>query len=232
METTPKTTRELPGLVKRYVENVQKTNPAVKVLSKQDSKLMQLLGWFFRVTKISPAFMEQYYTTIGSTVYVPDQAYTTDPQRLLEVVMHECLHAADNKRWPGLFPLSYLAPQVFAVFSLLAFLAPVTSPLMWLWLLALLFLLPIPSPARYWWELRAYRTSVLFARLVYGCKDEEMQWIYSWVVGQLATKFYYFAWPFPKMIESDLKNETFMQQPDYQQMVEFLKKEKLIPKAS
>lgn len=228
MEQQTSIEQQLPPLVERWVQEVQKTNPNVKVVPKRTSKLMLAIGWFFRVTNISPDFIDGYYTTIGSTVYVPSQAFSSDPVRVLEVLMHECLHASDSKKWPVLFPVSYLAPQVFAALALLALLAPLTSLWMLLWLLCLLFLLPIPSPGRYHWELRAFRTSILYSRKVYGCDDEQMKDVYGWVIGQLATKYYYFAWPFPSRIESDLKDESFMSQPEYQKMLEFLSKEGLL----
>jgi hypothetical protein len=227
METLKQQNVELPGLVTRYVTQVQKSNPSVKVLVKKNSKLMQLIGKFFKATNISPNFMEQYYTTIGSTLYVPDSALTTDPVYLLNTIMHECLHATDSKRWSLLFSLSYLAPQIFALFALLAVFA-FLHPLMALWLIALVFLAPFPAPARYYWELRAYRTTILFCRKVYGYSDADMEPVYEWVVGQLATKLYYFAWPFPEKIKRDLKDESFMSETEYKQMFEFLKREKLL----
>ena len=190
---------------------------------------MQLLGWFFRVSRIGPTFMTSFYTTIGSTVYVPDIAFTTNPVNLLETIMHECLHAADNKKWLGIFPFTYLFPQVLGVLALLALLAPLLGTMWLLWLLALVCLAPIPAPGRYHWELRAYRTSVLIGRKVNLLSDEQMNTIYDWVGDNLSTRFYYFAWPWKQSIVKDLKDERFMSEPEYQRMLEFLKKEQLVP---
>jgi len=227
-QQAPEPVPVLPELVQRYVAQEQLTNPKLKIVRKKDSKLMLAIGWLFRVTGISPQFNDGYYTTIGSTVHVPEQAYTSDSTRLLEVIMHECLHAADDKKWPGIFPVTYLAPQIFAVLALLAALAPVTSLWMLLWLCALVFLAPLPAYGRYRWELRAYRTSVLFARKVHGYSETDMAGLYTWASDQLSKKYYYFTWPFPKSIEKDFKDESFMTQPEYVRMTDFLKKENLL----
>jgi hypothetical protein len=64
---------ELPKEVTDFLSDFLFQNKySMHVKPKSSSKLMRAIGWLFSVTKISPQFMERYYTTIGDTVYVPD----------------------------------------------------------------------------------------------------------------------------------------------------------------
>jgi hypothetical protein len=67
------TSTELPKEVKDFlIKFYNKNQYNMYVEPKNSSKLMHAIGWLFSITKISPQFMERYYTTIGQTVYVPD----------------------------------------------------------------------------------------------------------------------------------------------------------------
>jgi hypothetical protein len=95
--------------------------------------------------------------------------------------------------------------------------------LSFLWcLLFLLSLVPFPAPFRYWFELRAYRTSIIFARKQDKLSNDKMQPIYDWIIEQLSTKLYYFTWPFPKKIQKDLLNEDFMSSNEYKELAKWI----------
>jgi hypothetical protein len=182
----------------------------MNVMSKSSSKLMKAIGWLFGVTKISPDFMDHYITTIGNTVYVPDHLLRDPDENLLRVLVHEGVHIYDSNKLTGpVFKFLYLFPQSLAVFSLLSFLAFWKIGFLWC-LLFLLGLAPLPAPGRYYFELRAYRTSVLFARKCDFWKDEQMVSIYEWIEKQMTTSLYYWTWPFPNMVRKHLKDETWI----------------------
>jgi hypothetical protein len=170
---------------------------------------MKAIGWLFSVTKISPEFMTRYITTIGNTVYVPDQILKTPDENLLRVLVHESVHIYDSNKLTGpLFKFLYLFPQSLAIFSLLSFLAFWKIGFLWC-LLFLLGLAPLPAPGRYFFELRAYRTSILFARESDKKTDkQQLSPIYDWIIKQMTTSLYYWTWPFAKMVEANLEDET------------------------
>lgn len=218
----------LPSLVQAFLTEVtQKHNSKAKVLRKSDSRLMRVIGFFMK--PFNPTFMNSYITTIGAAIYVPDnflEAYSET--QILDVITHETQHIIDYTKNRPLFVLGYLFPQIFAPLSILALLG-FANPWMFLWLLALLFLAPLPSPGRYVAELHGYRTSILFAKKVYGYNDEQMSQVRQRVVEQLTGSNYYFAWPFSKKIIKDLKDESFMTEPRYQEIIDFLEKHGQLP---
>jgi hypothetical protein len=195
----------LPPDVESFIKQVSKNYGNVKIVPKSSSKLMRLIGWLFSKTKISPEFMTKYITTIGDTIYWPDQGLVNpDSESMLRVVVHETVHVADSKRFTSLlFSFLYLFPQSLAALALLSLLAVWKIQFLWC-LLFLLFLAPIPAPFRYWFELRAYRTSLMFAKLEDKQSGDELIPIYEWIEGQLCTQFYYWTWPFPKLVRKNL----------------------------
>lgn len=205
-------------LVEKFFNEVTiPIDPKAKIITKDKTFLMKALTWFFVKTKINPAF-STYYTTIGSTIHAPLGFEELDEKSILEVIMHETVHLKDSKKWGLLFSLSYLLPQLLAVFALLAFLSP------W-FLLFLLFLAPIPAYFRYYWERKAYRISILFARKVFKYTDEQVKlYTHSFVVNNLSERYYYWAMPFKSVIYKDLADESFMQDPFYKEFIEFIDK--------
>lgn len=187
----------------------------LNVQPKSSSKLMKAIGTLFSVTRISPEFMTKYITTIGDTVYVPDAMLQNQDENLLRVLQHESVHVYDTHRLSSpVFRFLYLFPQILAPLALLSFLAFWKVGFLWC-LLFLLGLAPIPAPGRYWLELRAYRTTVLACRLVDGRTVPQMSPVYSWIEKQFTTSLYYWTWPFAKMVEKDLMNESWMSEGIY-----------------
>lgn len=218
----------LPPLVQAFVTEVsQKHNSKVKVLRKSESLLMRLLGFILK--PFNPTFMEQYITTIGTTIYIPDAFLIfISPTKFLEVIAHETQHIIDYTKNKPLFVLGYLFPQGLAAFAFLSVFA-FFSPWMLLCLLFLLFLAPIPAPWRYQFELNGYRASILIARKMYNYTDEQMEQLYQRISNQLTTSYYYFTFPFPSKIIKDLKDESFMAEPRYMDTISFLEKHGKIP---
>ena len=201
----------LPAEVLSYLETVAyKHSKNIQLLPKSSSKLMKAIGWIFGITKISPQFMQRYYTTIGETIYVPDSILENPVvENLVRTVAHETVHIADSNRLTGaLFKFLYLFPQSMASVALISLLAPLSLKFLWC-LLFLLCLAPLPAPFRYLFELRAYRMQILFSRKEDKLTDEQMIPIYEWIEKQMCTSLYYWTWPFPKTVRKHLQNETW-----------------------
>lgn len=206
-----------------FLDTVASKYGKIKIMPKSSSKLMQAIAWLFKVTKISPEFMERYITTIGETVYFPDKMLEEgDSENVVRVLVHETVHVADsNKLSSPLFKFLYLFPQSLAVLALLSLLAFWKLSFLWC-LLFLLCLAPIPAPFRYWFELRAYRTQILFSRKDDKLTDEQMVPVYEWIEKQLCTNLYYWTWPFPSMVRKHLKDESWMGSGIYKEIVRWI----------
>lgn len=209
----------LPKIVENYLLEFRENFPNTKILPKNSSKIMNFLSWIFSKTKINPRFNE-YYTTLGDTIYLPENAYKIDGERLLQVIMHECLHIEDYHKNKFLYVLFYGFPQILSPLFLLGFLGFLYSPMFFLFLFALC-LAPFPAYGRYYYELRAYRVSVLFGNF-YQYSENEMEEMRQWIIKNLAERYYYFTWPFPRKIYEDLKDFNFLNEKEYIKLRNFL----------
>lgn len=220
------TIEQLPALARAFFEQVTlKHAPDAKILKKSESLLMKMLGLILK--PFNPAFMSTYITTVGNTIYVPDKFFHEDEVQCLGILAHETQHIIDFQKNPVFFNLSYLFPQCLAGLSLLA-LFGFLNPWMFLFLLALMFLAPIPAPFRYQSELHGYRVSILLGRVLDHYSPAEMEQIRNWIKKEMTTSSYYFAWPFPSRIDQDLKDESFIMEPRYQEILEFLRSQNRI----
>lgn len=207
-----------------FIAHAQQYVPKFKVAFKNESLLMKFLGVLLFFNK---GFMTQYITTIGYTVYVPtEQQYKANPEMYLDVLTHEFVHMMDYKKYKLLFSLSYLTPQLLAVFSLLSLLAIHHSSAWLLSLLFLGFLAPLPSYFRMHWELRGYTMSAAFALWRYGYAPSPVDYL-----DRFTDSGYYFMWPLKKNMTDRLQssfdkikdNSILLDQP-YRVVSDFLKK--------
>lgn len=200
---------KLPEKVIHYLNSFKdEYGYTLKIIPKNSSKLMKIIGWFFGVTKISTEFMTRYITIIGDTVYYPDNLLSNpDETKMLRTVVHESVHLYDSQKFKFLFKFLYLFPQSMAIFSLLTFLAFWKIGFLWC-LLFLLCLAPIPAPFRYWFELRAYRTQLMFSVKADKATEEQITQVYEWIEKQMATSLYYWTWPFKSMIRKNLQDQS------------------------
>jgi hypothetical protein len=109
-----------------------------------------VIGWF------NPAFLSDYATTVGYTVYAP-RKWLAEPFEMAHLLAHEWIHMERLAKLGWLpYSLSYLWPQCLALLALLAFLAiPFSAD--WLFaLVALAALAPWPSVTRCADEAIAY----------------------------------------------------------------------------
>ncbi len=217
-------------ILQSFLDEVTKSySKDAKILSKNTSRLMKVISWFLK--PFNPRFMDESVTTIGNTIYTPDAFLAEgNPIFLLEVISHESIHVFDFNKHKLTFFLSYLFPQVLALLGFLGVLLSLVllNPWFLLFLVSFIFLAPFPAWWRYTWELRGYRTTILFARKVWNYSDQAMLGIYSWISETLSKEFYYFSWPFPGMIVKALQDESWMQDKEYQDITKFLERHNLL----
>ena len=152
---------------------------------------MRFLNFFVRI--FNDSFMTHYITTIGRKIYSPYK------ENGLPVIAHECQHIWDSKRWPVLYEIGYLSPQIWFLLALGSF-AAFASLWALLFLLALPLLAPLPAYFRMKIEMRGYAMTMA---------------VWFWRTGRftdfdyVADKFlgpdYFWMWPFKKAIRKRLK---------------------------
>ena len=158
------------------VAKAQTYFPSLQIQYKDQSTLMKVLG---KLMFFNPDFMTSYVTTIGNTVYIPNEDYAKQkPESFADVFIHECTHMYDEKRFGLWYSLAYIFPQILAPFML--FLLFVLS---WKIVLplVLLMLVPWPAPWRAFFEKRAY-----FVQMYAGYK--------LWGVDPVANGRVYLQW--------------------------------------
>jgi predicted membrane protein len=168
----------------------------VKIAEKSESKLMKAIA---AVLFFNKSFLTGYITTIGTTVYWP-KADGIDG-RDFKTLFHEAQHAYDYRKSPLWFVLSYLSPQVLAIFSLMSLLA-LTGNLLWLLsMLWLAVLAPIPSVMRTYWEMRGYSCGIAEQVWLKGAFSDFHKEYYK---QSFMTAAYYFMWPFSRSMDRKL----------------------------
>jgi len=219
----------IPKVVEKFLNEItKKYDPNIKIGFKSDSWLMKVIA--FVVKPFSPTFMTDYVTVLGSTIWCPDTYFQTQSETTtLKVVTHETQHLIDKKKFGSfLFTLLYGCPQILALLSVFSLGGLVFQNAQWLlWLLWLVFLAPIPAYTRYRLELNGYRTFYIFANYVDHSNGKELAELDSWTTDQLAGKWYYFTWPFPKFIKKDIQDTNFMTEPRYKELIDWLETNKI-----
>lgn len=117
-------------------------------------------------------FMDRYFTTLGSTIYIPEKYWNDDDWHIVTILAHEMVHIRDYRRHPVLFSLAYVFPQFLAVFSVLSLWAIWFSNGWLLSLLALLFLAPWPAPGRAHFEMKGYTVNLAMEHWLFGKTSE------------------------------------------------------------
>ena len=211
----------IPDYVNVFLDKFAKKHaPSISIKQKSQSNLMKILS--FLVKPFNPKF-DQYITTIGTTIYVPDNFFNKKPIQIIEVLSHETKHAKDFYNHPFLFICGYLFPQILFLPLLILLLAVGCK----LWsLFALILLTPIPAYFRFKSELVAYRTSLLIAENVFVYPIKEVQKIKDWIIEQLTKRWYYWAFPFPSYIQNELNDSSYKIEPFYLDLLAFIKSNK------
>jgi hypothetical protein len=220
----------IPRLVQDYINEVTNKYGSIIFKYKSSSVTQKLISYIVFV--FNPSYMTSYITILGNTFWIPDDFLKSPALTILEVVTHETIHKKDTKNdGKALFWFLYASPQVWAIPAFLIILGLVLF-LKWCWLLiflSLIFVAPWPAYWRYKYELRGYRTTLLFAKYIYNVNSVEMQTIKNQIAGQLSEKWYYFIWPFKNSILKELNDNSYETLPEYQEIIEFLRRHNIIP---
>jgi hypothetical protein len=139
---------------------IQQYWPSVKIAYKDQTPWMVWLGKL-----LGSSFMNEYATTVGSTIYFPSTSYiNAHPITSIVLLIHELTHVDDESKWSKyLFGFLYLLPQILALPCLLLLFIlswKIVLPL------ALFFLLPLPAYFRTLFEERAYIASLYAMQLL------------------------------------------------------------------
>lgn len=173
--------------------------PGLKIEFKDHSKLMKTIGFLMFFNK---QFMTQFITTIGSTIYFPnEQKFNEKEIASVITVCHEIVHVLDSKKYFLLFQLGYLFPQILALLSIPLFFVNI-----YIGLAFLLFLLPLPAYFRMVFEKRAYLTEIYTAYNLskrYNFKyDIDLH--YESILKNFNSSNYYWMWVFDLNLDTEI----------------------------
>ena len=183
---------------KNFYKELQKILPDLQIKFKDQSPFMKILG---KILFFNKHFMTNFVTTIGSTVYFPNQEEvekSTNGNQLIKLA-HEYQHAKDCKFLGSfIFSFLYLFPQIlFPILLLFCFWH------WWILFLALIVISPLPAIFRKELEYRAYKVSLFCS---YEISKElnvpedsirkTLQIRAAYYNEQFISANYYFMWPF------------------------------------
>lgn len=154
------------------LDEIRAEFPGFKLVPKAESPFMRTLGVVLRVL-LGGAFLEDFTTTVGLTVYTPTKWAEMSEASRLGVLRHERVHLRQAKRYGGL------------VFSLAYLLFPLPFGLAY-------------CRARLEWE--AYEESMR-AAVEYHGKGALNAEHRAWLVGLFVGPSYGFMWPFRAQVE-------------------------------
>lgn len=135
-----------------YIELVRKKWPKVRVVEKESSRLMKVIGWFLYVTCINKDFFD-YITTIHWVIYWPKDLPIGDSEAF-RILNHELKHVHQYKTYGILYDFAYMLWPILSPLAFLSFLAFVDLYHLF-WLLFLLTWIPIPYTFRALFEAQA-----------------------------------------------------------------------------
>jgi hypothetical protein len=157
------------ALYQQYLDELQRTEPRVRIIAKRDSRFCKLIDRVLRVVTFGKQdrFLTDYTTTLGSRIYVPDVWEQMPFGERYCTLRHELVHVRQFRRltWPGI-ALVYV-------------------------------LLPVPAgfaAGRAWLELQAYRESFVAWWQVYGRARATSEMMMQHVVERFTGPDYGWMW--------------------------------------
>jgi hypothetical protein len=196
------------------MENIKKKREKLELWMSKNGytvKVKQDIWWMWVLKYIlffTPGFMTRYISTIGKTVYFPQELLEDDWNFVL-VMPHELRHAKDFEKYTFVgMGLGYLFPQILSLFAFLAFYH--------LGFLAfLVFLFPIPSYGRAFFEARAFGVTLLTRRILWSGETPSIREdIPPYIMKAFTGSAYYWMWPFTESVERWLREQEVEQQDD------------------
>lgn len=194
-----------------FIAYIKQWYPKINVATKQSSVLMRIIGVI--VYPFNPNFMTGFVTTIGNTIYVPEQ-FLTDSQakNTLITLAHETMHVVDFNVNPFKFVLSYLFPMPLVLLGLIAGIF-----FHWAFILSAIALAPIPAYWRMLWELHGFRMTLT---ALYWSSSKILDTDITEISSCFTGPTYYFMWPFKNDInarltqaKTDVLNNSILNEP-------------------
>jgi len=182
--------------INNLIINAKEHFPNLKIKYKDSSNFMKLLGYILFFNK---RFMTSYTTTIGNTIYFPNEKFIRSrPNSAITIFLHELIHVYDAGRFNKyLYGFLYLFPISLLLVSL---------PLFFLcWKVALvltiLSLTPLPSYFRMYFERRAYMVSLYAIQKLSEKKNftPYLDKAKNSFISEFKGSSYYFMWVFPSI---------------------------------
>jgi hypothetical protein len=162
--------------------------PKFKIVQKTDSNLMVVIALFLKILTFgkNKEFLTTYITTIGNTIYVPDDWNFRPWQPKYIVIRHERIHLRQSKKYGSiLFSLIYL---FFPIPFLFAY-----------------------GRAKLEWE--AYEESLRTEAELFGVNYIKQDKVKDFIFKQFTTSVYLWMFPFKstlnKWYQKSLKNIEF-----------------------
>lgn len=92
----------------RYIEALARELPGFAVCYKDESRVQRLIGRLVR--PFNRDYLTRYTTVMFGRVYFPSRRWAAccRPAELYRILRHEAVHLRDARRFPVVFPLSYL----------------------------------------------------------------------------------------------------------------------------
>lgn len=92
----------------RYIDALARELPGFAVRYKDESRLQRLIGRLVR--PFNRDYLTRYTTVMFGRVWFPSRRWAAccRPADLYRILRHEAVHLRDARRYPLLFPLSYL----------------------------------------------------------------------------------------------------------------------------
>jgi hypothetical protein len=170
--------------------------PNLKVQYKDSSSFMKLLGYILFFNK---RFMTSYTTTIGSTIYFPNEKFITSrPNSAITIFLHELVHVHDANRFNKfIYSLLYLFPITLLLVAIPLFFISWEIALV----LAVLSLCPLPAYFRMYFERRAYMVSLYAIQKLSEKKNfnSHLDKSKDYFISEFKSSSYYFMWIFPNI---------------------------------
>lgn len=172
--------------------------PKFKIRYKRGNAWQRFLGTLLFFIR-GNAYMEEFTTTLGSTVWFPSEEFVeADRWKAFKILAHEYLHLMDRQSRPVFFEFLYAMPQLLSILSVLALMAFFFGAWWLMALLALVFLAPIPALGRMGLEQRGYAMGLAINIWRHGTiRQEKRDYLHDVFEGSA----YYWMWPYKKDID-------------------------------
>lgn len=151
--------------------------PTFKVVKKEDSRLMKAIALFLKIITFGQmdAFMTQFITTVGTTVYVTSKWGSMPETSRMAILRHERVHMRQARRHGRLlFSLLYL-------------------------------FVPLPTMFAYYrmkFEKEAYEESLRAYAEYYGLEQVRNARFRDDIIKHFTSAEYFWMWPFKKNLEN------------------------------